>query len=68
MHGCVALEAAGGFGLPQSVSVADDRVVDLLDTGFTSWFAAPHTTVSQRLPPLRATSHVPCAVLRRILC
>jgi len=44
MHGFVTLEAAGGFGLPQSVDATYDRLIDLLDTGFASWVAAPHAT------------------------
>ena len=42
MHGFVTLEAAGGFGLPQSVDATYDRLIGLLDTGFASWVAAPH--------------------------
>ncbi|HKB46577.1 MAG TPA: TetR-like C-terminal domain-containing protein [Ktedonobacterales bacterium] len=36
LHGCVTLEAAGGFGLPQSVDATEGRLIDLLDTGFAS--------------------------------
>jgi hypothetical protein len=39
MHGFVTLEAAGGFGLPQSVDATYVRLVDLLDAAFTSWGA-----------------------------
>jgi AcrR family transcriptional regulator len=41
MHGFVALEAAGGFGLPQSVDASYRRLVDALDTALTAW---PATT------------------------
>jgi Tetracyclin repressor-like, C-terminal domain len=41
MHGFVALEAAGGFGLPQSVDASYRRLVDALDAALTSW---PATT------------------------
>jgi AcrR family transcriptional regulator len=37
MHGFVALEAAGGFGIPQSVDATYDRLIDSLDTVFTTW-------------------------------
>jgi len=47
LHGFVALETAGGFGLPQSVDATFNRLVDALDTAFTSW-AAPSPT-----PPIR---------------
>jgi AcrR family transcriptional regulator len=45
MHGFVTLEAAGGFGLPQSVDATYDRLIGLLDTGFASWVAAPHAII-----------------------
>jgi len=37
MHGFVALEGAGGFGLPQSVDASYARLVDALDTAFRNW-------------------------------
>jgi AcrR family transcriptional regulator len=44
MHGFVALEAAGGFGLPQSVDASYHRLVDALDAALTAWRAtAPPT-------------------------
>jgi AcrR family transcriptional regulator len=44
MHGFVALEAAGGFGLPQSVDASYHRLVDTLDAALTAWPAtAPPT-------------------------
>lgn len=39
MHGFVTLEAAGGFGLPQSVDTSYTRMIDSLDTAFHSWTA-----------------------------
>lgn len=33
LHGFVALEAVGGFGMPQDVDVSFDRLVDVLDDG-----------------------------------
>jgi hypothetical protein len=33
LHGFVALESAGGFGLRQDVQESYDRLVDLLDAG-----------------------------------
>jgi AcrR family transcriptional regulator len=44
LHGFVALEAAGGFGLPQSVDASFDRLVDALDGAFTTWPGAQPTT------------------------
>jgi AcrR family transcriptional regulator len=41
MHGFVALEAAGGFGLPHSVDASYRRLVDALDTALSAW---PATT------------------------
>ncbi len=41
VHGFVTLEAAGGFGLPQSVDATYDRLIDALDTAFATWAAAP---------------------------
>jgi len=41
MHGFVALEAAGGFGLPQSVDTSYQRLVDALDTALTVWPLSP---------------------------
>ncbi|MEV1287458.1 TetR-like C-terminal domain-containing protein [Micromonospora sp. NPDC049679] len=40
LHGFVTLETAGGFGLPQSVDATFTRLVDALDTAFTSWATA----------------------------
>ncbi len=37
LHGFVALEAAGGFGLPQSVDGTFIRLVDSLDTAWSRW-------------------------------
>ena len=39
MHGFVTLEAAGGFGLPQSVDASYRRLIDSLDTAFHAWKA-----------------------------
>jgi AcrR family transcriptional regulator len=36
LHGFVTLEAAGGFGLPQSVDVTFQRLIDALDVAFSS--------------------------------
>jgi AcrR family transcriptional regulator len=36
LHGFVLLETGGGFGLPQDVDESYDRLVDLLDAGFTA--------------------------------
>ncbi len=40
LHGFVSLEAAGGFGLPQSVDETFARLIDSLDATFSRW-AAP---------------------------
>jgi len=37
MHGFVALEAAGAFGLPQSVDGSYHRLVDALDAALAAW-------------------------------
>ncbi|HEX5597611.1 MAG TPA: WHG domain-containing protein [Micromonosporaceae bacterium] len=37
LHGFVALEAVGGFGLPQDVDRSYHRIVDTLDQAFTTW-------------------------------
>lgn len=37
MHGFASLEAAGGFGLPQSVDVTYTRLIDALDATFSGW-------------------------------
>ena len=37
LHGFVSLEAAGGFGLPQSVDVMFTRLIDSLDVTFSRW-------------------------------
>ena len=39
LHGFVTLEAAGGFGLPQSVDETFTRLIDALDTAFSGWAA-----------------------------
>lgn len=37
LHGFTTLEAAGGFGLPQSVDATFIRLIDSLDATFTQW-------------------------------
>ncbi|WBO63865.1 TetR/AcrR family transcriptional regulator [Streptomyces camelliae] len=37
LHGFVALEAAGGFGMPQDIERSYARLIDTLDTVFTAW-------------------------------
>ena len=37
LHGFVALEAAGGFGLPQSVGGTFTRLVDSLHVAWSTW-------------------------------
>jgi AcrR family transcriptional regulator len=37
LHGFTTLEAAGGFGLPQSVDATFTRLIDSLDATFTRW-------------------------------
>jgi AcrR family transcriptional regulator len=43
MHGFVALEEAGGFGMPQSVDASYARLVDALDTALSTWPAGRPT-------------------------
>jgi AcrR family transcriptional regulator len=43
-HGVVSLEAAGGFGLPQSVDVTFDHIIDALDAAF-------HDSIHRTGPP-----------------
>ena len=40
LHGFVTLDAAGGFGLPQSVDETFARLVDSLDTALRAWSRA----------------------------
>lgn len=40
LHGFTSLEAAGGFGLPQSVDATFTRLLDGLDTAFRHWSRA----------------------------
>ena len=40
LHGFVSMETAGGFGLPQSVDVSFTRLVEALDTAWTTWVPA----------------------------
>ena len=37
LHGFVSIEAVGGFGLPQSVDATFARLVDTLDSAWSSW-------------------------------
>jgi hypothetical protein len=41
VHGFVALEIAGGFGLPQDVDRSFDRLIEMLDKGLQNRVAAP---------------------------
>jgi AcrR family transcriptional regulator len=40
LHGFAALEAGGGFGLPQSLDLTFERLIDALDAAFAHWSAA----------------------------
>lgn len=44
-HGLASLEAAGGFGLPESVDLTYDHLIDALDTAFRNF------PVSSQAPP-----------------
>jgi len=37
LHGFIALEAAGGFGLPRDVDRSFERLVEILDAALRSW-------------------------------
>ena len=39
LHGFVSIEAAGGFGIPQSVDATFARLVDTLDSAWSTWGA-----------------------------
>ena len=41
LHGFTTLEAADGFGLPQSVDATFTRLIDSLDATFTGWAGPP---------------------------
>jgi AcrR family transcriptional regulator len=43
LHGFTTLEAAGGFGLPQSVDATFTRLVDSLDATFARWAGQPES-------------------------
>ena len=45
LHGFVTLEAAGGFGLPQSVDETFARLIDSLDATFRRWAQRAGTPV-----------------------
>jgi AcrR family transcriptional regulator len=47
LHGFVSLEAAGGFGLPQSVDVTFARLIDSLDATFSRWAGAAEAQVGE---------------------
>ena len=53
LHGFVALEAAGGFGLPQDVDRSFDRLVDMLDAAMRAW--TPARISRRRVPPSDAS-------------
>ena len=45
LHGFVALEQAGGFGMPRDVDRSFDRLIDMLDGALRDWAATqPHST------------------------
>jgi AcrR family transcriptional regulator len=46
LHGFVAIEAAGGFGLPLDIDESFNRLVSLLDAGLTG-MNDPHRTVAE---------------------
>nr|WP_231126933.1 TetR-like C-terminal domain-containing protein [Motilibacter aurantiacus] len=48
LHGFVALEAAGGFGLPRDVDRSFERLVAALDAGLRAWPGRPAEVVRGR--------------------
>jgi AcrR family transcriptional regulator len=48
MHGFVTLESSGGFGLPADIDRSFHRLVDGLDTAFSSWTDAPAASARPR--------------------
>ncbi|HLM87550.1 MAG TPA: TetR-like C-terminal domain-containing protein [Streptosporangiaceae bacterium] len=51
LHGFVSMEAAGGFGLPQSVDATFTRMIDALHTAWTTWDTAGQTSLERLTPP-----------------
>jgi len=51
LHGFVSMEAAGGFGLPQSVDATFTRMIDALHTAWTTWDTAGQTSQERLTPP-----------------
>ena len=41
LHGFVTQQAAGAFGLPESVDATFSRLIDVLDVAFSSWSTTP---------------------------
>lgn len=48
LHGFVALETGGGFGLPVSIERSFDRLVAGLDAAFSAWVRPSRSTALQR--------------------
>jgi AcrR family transcriptional regulator len=48
LHGFVALETGGGFGLPVSIDRSFDRLVAGLEAAFTTWGFGPVSPAPQR--------------------
>jgi AcrR family transcriptional regulator len=48
LHGFVALEAEGGFGLPQSLDASFTRLADAFDAAFSNWAASAPTKNEER--------------------
>ncbi len=52
LHGFVTLDAAGGFGMPESIEESFARMVDMLDASLSAAPAA--RSVARRGPALQA--------------
>lgn len=48
LHGFVTLESSGGFGLPVDIDRSFRRLVDGLDTAFSSWTEVPSMDTRRR--------------------
>jgi AcrR family transcriptional regulator len=55
LHGFVALEAAGGFGLPQSVDASYERLVTAVDHALRTWHQ-PGSTADGARPRVATTT------------
>jgi AcrR family transcriptional regulator len=65
VHGFAMLEAAGGFGLPESLDESFDRLIDMITAGLRAYASSAATAAPAKTPPVKSPPRPEGAPVRR---